>query len=227
MRAVAAELIDLTLASGVLRLGSFTLKSGRTSPYFFDLSRCATGRDLARLGDLYARTLLEADLAFDMLFGPAYKGIPLCAALAMALWGGGREAPFAFDRKEAKDHGEGGVTFGAPLRGRVVIVDDVLSAGTSIHTSVALIRRAGAEPVAALVALDRMERGAGRRSAAREVRERHGMPVLSIATLADVMTHLASDPARAADLEAMRAYRASYGAACEDHREDGAPAAGS
>ncbi len=212
MRDLAGELIDLTLASGVLTFGRFTLKSGRRSPYFFDLSRCATGRDLARLGGLYARALSEAGLAFDMLFGPAYKGIPLCTALAMALSGRGRDVPFSFNRKEIKDHGEGGLTFGAPLAGRVVIVDDVLSAGTSIHTSVAIIREKGAEPVAAIVALDRRERGAGDRSAAEEVRERHGIAVLSIATLDDVLTHLASDPARAPDLDAMRAYRAEYGA---------------
>jgi orotate phosphoribosyltransferase len=160
MRDLRDELIDLTLASGVLCFGRFTLKSGRTSPYFFDLSRCATGRDLVRLAGLYARALCAG---FDMLFGPAYKGIPLATALAMALAGEqGRDVPFCFNRKEAKDHGEGGVTFGAPLQGRVVIVDDVLSARTSINASVEIIRETSAEPVACIVALDRMERGARR-----------------------------------------------------------------
>ena len=212
MRGLRDELIDLTLASGVLCFGRFTLKSGRTSPYFFDLSRCATGCDLVRLAGLYARALCAAEIAFDMLFGPAYKGIPLATALAMALAGEqGRDVPFCFNRKEAKDHGEGGLTFGAPLQGRVVIVDDVVSAGTSINASVEIIRETGAEPVACIVALDRMERGAGTRSAAEEVHERHGITVVSIATLDDVIAHLASDPARAADLDAMRAYRAVYG----------------
>ena len=212
MRDLRDELIDLTLASGVLCFGRFTLKSGRTSPYFFDLSRCATGRDLVRLAGLYARALVAADIGFDMLFGPAYKGIPLAAALAMALAvEQRRDVPFCFNRKEAKDHGEGGVTFGAPLQGRVMIVDDVLSAGTSINASVEIIRETGAEPVACIVALDRRERGEGTRCAAEEVRERHGVTVVSIATLDDVIAHLASNPARAADLDAMRAYRAVYG----------------
>lgn len=213
MRDLRDELIDLTLASGVLRFGRFTLKSGRTSPYFFDLSRCATGCDLVRLAGLYARVLCAADIGFDMLFGPAYKGIPLAAALAMALaTEQRRDVPFCFNRKEAKDHGEGGLTFGAPLRGRVVIVDDVVSAGTSINASVEIIRQTGAEPVACIVALDRRERGAGDRCAAEEVRERHGITIVSIATLDDVIAHLASDPARAPDIDAMRAYRAVYGA---------------
>lgn len=211
MHPLEHELIALTLSSGILRFGQFTLKSGRASPYFFDLARCAGGRELARLGGLYARALVAADIRFDMLFGPAYKGIPLAAALAMALAGEhGLDVPFCFNRKEVKDHGEGGITFGAPLRGRVVIVDDVVSAGTSINASVDLIRHSGAEPVACIVALDRMERGAGDRSAAEEVRERHGIRVVSIATLDDVMAHLAADPARAADLDAVRAYRAVY-----------------
>jgi len=213
MRDLRDELIDLTLASGVLCFGRFTLKSERTSPYFFDLSRCATGCDLVRLAGLYARALVAADIGFDMLFGPAYKGIPLAAALAMALAAEQRrDVPFCFNRKEAKDHGEGGLTFGAPLQGRVVIVDDVVSAGTSINASVEIIRETGAEPVACIVALDRRERGTGTRSAAEEVREHHGITVVSIATLDDVIAHLASDPARAADLDAMRAYRAVYGA---------------
>jgi orotate phosphoribosyltransferase len=213
MRDLPDQLIDLTLSSGVLCFGRFTLKSGRTSPYFFDLSRCATGRDLVRLAGLYARALVAADIGFDMLFGPAYKGIPLAAALAMALAAEQRrDVPFCFNRKEAKDHGEGGLTFGAPLQGRVVIVDDVVSAGTSINASVEIIRETGAEPVACIVALDRRERGAGDRSAAEDVGERHGIKVVSIATLDDVVAHLASDPARASDLDAVRDYRTVYGA---------------
>lgn len=213
MRDLRDQLIDLTLSSGVLCFGRFTLKSGRTSPYFFDLSRCATGRDLARLAGLYARALVAADIGFDMLFGPAYKGIPLAAALAMTLAAAEqRDVPFCFNRKEAKDHGEGGLTFGAPLQGRVVIVDDVMSAGTSINGSVEIIRETGAEPVACIIALDRRERGAGDRSAAEDVGERHGITVVSIATLDDVIAHLASDPARASDLNAVRDYRAVYGA---------------
>ncbi len=214
MHAYQRAFIDFALARGALRFGSFTLKSGRQSPYFFNTGVFDSGAALAQLGGYYAAALVASGLGFDMLFGPAYKGIPLGAALAIALAREHeRDVPFCFNRKETKDHGEGGATLGAPLAGRVVIVDDVISAGTSVNESVAIIRAAGAQPVGVLIALDRQERGQGGLSAAQEVHDRHGIPVLSIVTLADVRRYLAMSGEAAQDLAAIDDYLDRYGVA--------------
>jgi orotate phosphoribosyltransferase len=206
------DFIDFALKNDVLRFGEFTLKSGRLSPYFFNAGLFNTGAALARLGEYYARTLTDSSLRFDMLFGPAYKGIPLVAATAIQLaLVAGRDVPYAFNRKEAKDHGEGGIIVGAPLKGRVVIVDDVISAGTSVNESVAIIRAAGAEPAGVLIALDRQERGAGTLSAVQEVRERHGIDVASVLNLDVLMDFLDGAPTLTEFSDRVRAYRAEYG----------------
>jgi len=218
------EFIRFALAAGVLRFGEFKTKAGRLSPYFFNAGLFNDGALLGRLGEFYARTLLEAEaagrLSFDMLFGPAYKGITLAAATAVALAGMDRNVPFAFNRKEAKDHGEGGTLIGAPMKGRVVIVDDVISAGTSVRESVELIRAAGAEPSGVLIALDRQERGGdaakpSEHSATQDVARLYGIPVIAIASLADLLAFLASGGAQAQALGAYRpqvqAYRERYG----------------
>lgn len=214
MQAYQREFIAFAIERGALRFGDFTLKSGRRSPYFFNTGVFDSGRALARLGDYYAATLAARAPAFDMLFGPAYKGIPLGAAAAVALAERhARDVPFCFNRKEAKDHGEGGLTMGAALRGRVMIVDDVISAGTSVNESVRLIREAGATPCGVVISLDREERGEGLHSAAQEVEARHGIPVLSIVGLGDVLDYLREVGDRGAEIEAIAAYRARYGAA--------------
>ncbi|MCC7120108.1 MAG: orotate phosphoribosyltransferase [Gammaproteobacteria bacterium] len=214
MQAYQRSFIDFALARKALRFGSFTLKSGRQSPYFFNTGVFDSGSALAQLGEYYAAALVASGLGFDMLFGPAYKGIPLGAAVAIGLARDHhRDVPFCFNRKEAKDHGEGGMTLGAPLAGRVVIVDDVISAGTSVNESVGLIRAAGATPAGVLISLDRQERGQGALSAAQEVEEKHGMPVLSIVTLADVRHYLADHGDAAQDLAAIDDYLRRYGAA--------------
>jgi orotate phosphoribosyltransferase len=169
------------------------------------------GTSLARLSDFYARRILASGLQFDVLFGPAYKGIPLAAGAAMALAGLGRNMPYAYNRKEAKDHGEGGTLVGAPLAGRVLIIDDVISAGTSVRESVELIRAAGATPAGVLIALDRQERGQGELSAVQEVEGNYGIPVLSVATLTDLIDYLSGHPDLENKLAAVRAYRSSYG----------------
>jgi orotate phosphoribosyltransferase len=205
--------IEFALARNALRFGSFTLKSGRQSPYFFNTGVFDSGSALRRLGEAYASALVASGLEFDMLFGPAYKGIPLGAAIAIALdRDHGRDVPFCFNRKEAKDHGEGGTTLGAPLAGRVVIVDDVISAGTSVNESVAIIRAAGATPAGVLISLDRQERGQGERSAAQEVRERHDIPVYSIIGLAQIVEYLDLQGDQSELLSAVGAYRQRYGA---------------
>ncbi|MEN6538983.1 MAG: orotate phosphoribosyltransferase [Mizugakiibacter sp.] len=210
------DFLDLALERGVLRFGEFTLKSGRQSPYFFNLGRIASGAALARLGRAYAATLVQSGLAFDMLFGPAYKGIPLAAATAIALAEQhGRDLPWAYNRKEAKDHGEGGLLVGAPLAGRVLIVDDVITAGTAVRESLALIRAAGAEPAGVLIALDRQERGQGERSAAQEVAADYGIPVLAIARLADILAYAALRPELTAQRPRLVSYRERYGVADE------------
>ncbi|MFZ9477802.1 MAG: orotate phosphoribosyltransferase [Steroidobacteraceae bacterium] len=209
--------VDLALARSALRFGRFTLKSGRESPYFFNAGLFNDGESLATLGQCYAEALSRSALPFDMLFGPAYKGIPLVAATAIALAEQqGRNVPWAFNRKEAKDHGEGGQTVGTPLSGKVVIVDDVITAGTAIRESVELIRRAGAEPVGVLLAVDRQERGQGERSAVQEVEAEFGLRCVSLLTLTDLIDILADPnsarPALPAEqLEALREYRARYG----------------
>jgi len=208
-----AEFIEFALEGEVLRFGEFTLKSGRLSPYFFNTGRFNTGARLARLGRYYARAIEQAGLAYDMLFGPAYKGIPLASAVVIALADNhGRDVPYCFNRKEVKDHGEGGITFGAELKGRVLIIDDVISAGTSVNESVSLIRAAGAQPAGVAIALDRQERGTGSLSAIQEVEQRHGIPVLSIIKLDTLMEYLRVTPGMDGHLQAIRAYRDRYGA---------------
>ncbi len=215
MRDWQREFIEFALECGVLRFGEFRLKSGRLSPYFFNAGLFDTGERLRRLGSYYARALVESGLACDVLYGPAYKGIPLVTATAIALAAEhGRDLPWVFNRKEAKRYGEGGRLVGAPLRGRVVIVDDVVSAGTSVNESVEIIRAAGAEPVGVLVALDRRERGTGSGlSAMEEIERRHGLRALAIVSLDEIVRYLERDPARATDLERVRAYQAEYGPA--------------
>jgi orotate phosphoribosyltransferase len=205
------DFIRLCLELGVLRFGDFRLKSGRQSPYFFNAGLFNTGRAIAALGRHYARAAAVSGLAFDMLFGPAYKGIPLVTATAAALAEHeGRDLPYAFNRKEAKDHGEGGSIVGAPLAGRVLIVDDVITAGTAIRESADIIRGHGAIPVGVLIALDREERGQGERSAVQEVQEVLGLPVVSVLRLRDLLTHLETSGEQAI-LESVRAYRDRYG----------------
>jgi orotate phosphoribosyltransferase len=211
MQAFQKEFIDYAIRCDALRFGDFTLKSGRHSPYFFNTGRFDTGARLARLGEFYARTLLHAGARPDVLYGPAYKGIPLVCAVAIALAREtGQEVPFAFNRKEAKDHGEGGVLVGAPLRGSVLIVDDVITAGTSVRESVDIIRAAGAEPSGVAITLDRQERGLGELSAVQEVVERCRMPVHAIVALDDILEYLETE-GRAGELESIRRYRAEFG----------------
>ncbi len=204
--------LDLALARNVLRFGEFSLKSGRTSPYFFNAGLFDSGVALATLGECYADALDASGLAFDMLFGPAYKGIPLATTLAVALAARGRDVPLAFNRKEAKAHGEGGSLIGAPVRGRVLIVDDVITAGTAIRESILTIRAAGGEACGVLIALDRQERGqVGRRSAAQEVSAEFGLPVHAIAGLDHLLLHADQRPELAAHKAALVAYRSQYG----------------
>ncbi|WP_146907889.1 orotate phosphoribosyltransferase [Arenimonas daejeonensis] len=212
MKSHQSRFLDLALARRVLRFGEFSLKSGRTSPYFFNAGLFDSGTALAELGECYADALDESGLAFDMLFGPAYKGIPLATTLAVALARRGRDLPVAFNRKEAKAHGEGGLLIGAPVRGRVLIVDDVITAGTAIRESIQTIRAAGGEPCGVLIALDRQERGqAGERSAAQEVTAEFGLPVHAIAGLGDLLSHADERPEIAAHKDALLSYRARYG----------------
>jgi orotate phosphoribosyltransferase len=211
------DFVQLALARQALRFGQFTLKSGRVSPYFFNAGLFNDGAALAMLGRCYASALVAAQLPFDMLFGPAYKGIPLVAATAVALAEHhGRSVPWAFNRKEAKDHGESGLIVGSALSGRVVIVDDVITAGTAIRESVELIRRSGANPVAVALALDRQERGQGSRSAVQEVEADYGLKCVSIITLSGLIAALEASGGAGGDgdaLAAMRAYRQQYGIA--------------
>jgi orotate phosphoribosyltransferase len=212
MKTYQREFVDFALERGVLQFGRFVLKSGRESPYFFNAGLFNSGAALARLGRFYAQTIVDWGLPYDMLFGPAYKGIPLAAATAIALAEvHGRDVPYAFNRKEAKDHGEGGVVVGAPLAGRVLILDDVITAGTSVRESLAIIGAAGAEPAGVAIALDRQERGAGTESAVEEVRAHHGLPVRSIVALDDLVAYLEARADRSDALEAVRRYRAQYG----------------
>lgn len=208
------EFIAFALAEQVLRFGDFTLKSGRRSPYFFNSGLFNNGASLARLADYYAAAVRASGLVFDMLYGPAYKGIPLATALAIAFARDhARSLPCSYNRKEKKDHGEGGVIMGAPLAGRVLIVDDVITAGTSVAESVALIRGAGAQPAGVVIALDRQEQGRNGPSATQEVEQLHGIPVISIVTLDDLVRFLERSGGLAAELDAVRRYRAEYGVA--------------
>ena len=210
--------IRFALEAKVLSFGEFKTKAGRLSPYFFNAGEFNDGARLSALGRYYSKALQESRLKFDMLYGPAYKGITLAAATAIALADDGINVPYAYNRKEAKDHGEGGVLVGAPVKGRVVIIDDVISAGTSVRESVDLIRKAGAEPAAVLIALDRMERSGnavdiGDKSAVQAVEQEFGLPVISIANLAGLMSFLtaSSDTQLTNYLPAVRAYREKYG----------------
>ncbi len=212
MTSTVNAFLDLAFASGVLRLGSFTLKSGRVSPYFFNLGAISSGAAMRTLAGLYADRLLESPVSFDMLFGPAYKGIPLVTAVSVALAERGRDCPFAYNRKEAKAHGEGGVIIGAPLTGRVLVVDDVMTAGTAVRESLELIREAGATPAGLAIALDRQERDANGSQSAVQALTASGVPVCSIATFADVIAYLEARETPAETLAAMHAYRDQYGA---------------
>jgi orotate phosphoribosyltransferase len=212
------QFIAFSVEAEVLKFGQFITKAGRQSPYFFNAGLFHDGATLGKLAEFYAQTLLDSGLEFDMLFGPAYKGITLASATAVALAAKGRNTSFAYNRKEAKDHGEGGTIVGARLAGRVVIIDDVISAGTSVRESVAMIRAAGAEPAAVLIALDRMERGGkdgvlSPLSAVQEVSQTYGIPVISIASLTDLFGYLETDPALASYKDAVAAYRQQYGVA--------------
>ncbi|AKU14178.1 orotate phosphoribosyltransferase [Azoarcus sp. CIB] len=209
------DFITLACDKGVLRFGSFVTKAGRNSPYFFNAGLFDDGSSFRELCGFYARAIVAAGVPCDMLFGPAYKGIPLVAGVAIRLAEQGVNLPFAFNRKEAKDHGEGGTLVGAPLKGRVLILDDVISAGTSVRESVDIIRGAGAEAAGVVIALDRMERGKGEKSAVQEVRESFGIPVVAVATLEDLIGFLGDSPELAANLEAVQAYRNTYGIATQ------------
>jgi len=206
------DFIAFCLEQGVLKFGQFVTKSGRTTPYFFNAGLFNTGASLERLAQFYAKAILASGVKFDMLFGPAYKGIVLAASAAVALAREGRNVPFAFNRKEAKDHGEGGALVGAPLAGRVLIVDDVLTAGTAVGESLQLIATHGATPAGVVISLDRMERGEGELSAIQEIEKRHGIPVVSIAHLDHLVNWLEGRAEFRQHLSAIRAYRQLYGA---------------
>ncbi|MGZ8247162.1 orotate phosphoribosyltransferase [Methylomagnum sp.] len=211
MKAYQQEFIEYAIRCDVLRFGNFTLKSGRQSPYFFNTGLFDSGARLDKLGQFYAEALLQANIQADVLYGPAYKGIPLATATAIALARKtGQEIPFAFNRKEAKDHGEGGSLVGAPLRGSVLILDDVITAGTSVRESVDIIRAAGAAPSGVLIALDRQEKGRGELSAVQEVAAQYGLPVYAIITLAEIIEYLET-AGRHEVLAAIRQYRAGFG----------------
>ena len=212
MQAYQREFLDFATQIGALRFGQFTLKSGRRSPYFFNTGLFDTGERLFRLSRAYAACIIDSGLRFDLLYGPAYKGIPLAAATSMALAAEfGQDLPFAFNRKEAKDHGEGGLIVGRPLAGRVLIIDDVITAGTSVRESVEIIRHQGAEPAGVVIALDRQEQGADGGSAVAEVRKQFGIPVFSILTLEHLIAFLEGQANSAELLERLRSYRAEFG----------------
>jgi len=205
------EFIRFAIDTKVLLFGEFKTKAGRLSPYFFNAGLFCDGNSLRQLAQFYAKAIAAAGVPFDLLFGPAYKGIPLVAAVAIALAESGRNVPFSYNRKETKDHGEGGSVVGAPLAGRVLIVDDVISAGTSVRESVHLIHAAGAIPAGVLIALDRMERGSAELSATQEVGQLYSMPVISIATLDDLIGFLENEKNMTSELAAVAAYRNKYG----------------
>ena len=212
MKPYQQQFIEFALETGVLRFGSFTLKSERTSPYFFNSGLFNTGASLARLGRFYAQAISESTLAYDVLFGPAHKGIPLASTTVIALADNHqRDVPYVFNRKEKKDHGEGGQLVGAKLQGKVLIIDDVISAGTSVRESVEIIKMANAIPAGVIIALDRQERGQDSRSAIQEVEAEHKIPVVSIIGLNDLLTYLQNNAELAQYLPAVEAYRREYG----------------
>ncbi len=205
------DFLRFALEQDVLRFGEFVTKAGRLSPYFFNAGLFNDGASTLALARFYAQAIIESGIEFDMLFGPAYKGIVLASATAMMLAERGRNVPFAYNRKEAKDHGEGGTLVGAPLAGRVLIIDDVMSAGTSVRESLRLIEQAGAVPAGVAIALDRMEKGTGELSAVQEVRQQYGLPVVPIASLRDLLALLSDDAAFRQHLAPVQAYRDRYG----------------
>jgi len=210
MQAYQSQFLDYCLKSGVLKFGEFTLKSGRVSPYFFNAGLFNTGADLAALGNFYAEAIQQAGVELDLLFGPAYKGIPLAAVTASSLYQHhARDVPYAFDRKEVKDHGEGGQTVGSPIQGRVMIIDDVITAGTAIRQSMQLIESHGARVTAVTIALDRQEKGQGELSAIQEL-EQLGVQIITIIRLDDIIEHLTSS-GQTSQLEAVATYRERYG----------------
>ena len=205
------DFIRFAVQQNVLCFGEFQTKAGRLSPYFFNAGLFNDGLSLKNLADFYAKTILASNIKFDVLFGPAYKGIPLAASTAMALAGLGRNVPYCYNRKEAKKHGEGGATVGAKLQGRVLIIDDVISAGISVRESIEIIRAADATPCGVVIALDRMERGQGALSAVQEVHQSYGIPVIAIATLDDLLGYLQSEGGMVQNLNATKSYRDQYG----------------
>ncbi|EGQ9324844.1 MULTISPECIES: orotate phosphoribosyltransferase [Vibrio] len=212
MKAYQREFIEFALEKQVLKFGEFTLKSGRKSPYFFNAGLFNTGRDLARLGRFYAAALVDSGIEFDVLFGPAYKGIPIATTTAVALADHHDvDTPYCFNRKEAKDHGEGGNLVGSKLEGRVMLVDDVITAGTAIRESMELIQANNADLAGVLVAIDRQEKGKGELSAIQEVERDFGCAVISIVSLTDLITYLEQQGNNTEHLEAVKAYRAQYG----------------
>ncbi len=212
MSAFRQDFIRFAITRNVLRFGEFQTKAGRLSPYFFNSGLFNDGAALRELCQFYAQAILASKEEFDMLFGPAYKGIPLAAGTAIALAEQGCNVPYCFNRKETKDHGEGGATVGAPLHGKVLIIDDVISAGTSVRESIDLISAAGATPCAVIIALDRMERGQASLSAVQEVQDTYGIPVVPIITLDDVQGYLQNAPEMRENLLAVQSYREKYGA---------------
>ena len=206
------DFISYALDCGVLKFGEFQLKSGRTSPYFFNTGLFNTGAQLGKLGQFYAQALIQSGIKPDILYGPAYKGIPLVCATSIAYAGlTGADIPFAFNRKETKDHGEGGSLVGAPLQGKVLILDDVITAGTSVRESVTIIKNAHATPAGVLIALDRQEKGQNDVSAISEVEDQFAMPVVAIITLANIVDYLTADSGAGSLLEAIKAYQGLYG----------------
>ncbi len=212
MKTYQQDFLDFAIGQSVLRFGEFTLKSGRISPYFFNAGLFQTGSAISRLGKFYAQAIVDSGLAFDMLFGPAYKGIPLAAATAIALYEHhSKDYPYAFNRKEAKDHGEGGTIVGAPLQGRVLVIDDVMTAGTAIREAADIVAAQGASLAGVAISLDRQERGKGKQSAVQEVEAFYGIKVISIVGLQEVIDHVGSSLHDAALLEKVQAYRREFG----------------
>lgn len=206
------EFLSFAIDIGVLRFGEFTLKSGRQSPYFFNSGLFNTGRSLAKLGSFYAQTIVKSGIDFGMIYGPAYKGIPLASAMAIALANDyDRDLPYAFNRKEVKDHGEGGVIVGAPLQGKVLIIDDVISAGTSVRESIDIIKAQGAEPAGVVIALDRQEVGKTSKTAIQEVETEFGVPVANIVCLGDLINYLEQNSDMQEFMAAIKTYREKYG----------------